>query len=316
MTTTKQDLKADQGRLVDLIKREFGPGVREINAAWVGDITYIPTWEGTLYLATVIDLESRRVVGYSMADHLRTELVADALEHGLRDPPAPTARGHLPRRQGLPVHQRRLRRPRSGARCPLVVQPHRPVLDNSVAESFFATLKDELIYRRPWPTRRAARAAIFEFIEIFYNRQRLHSALGYLSPADYETIRHTPPPRRHDHHNQPVRKAGQPQTVLTEGCDAHEAFGRAANGAPLKGRTERHATDGDPSTGTPFTCVHLALGPPPERSSASSQKAQPPGSPMLMESHTGEGPLGHVGSSPAMSARSTGSSPSIGGSPP
>ena len=191
VTTTKQDPNADEGRLVDLIKREFGPGVREINTAWVGDISYIPTWEGTLYLATVIDLASRRVVGYSMPDHLRTELVADALNMACdrRRPPAGVIfhadRGcqytsgvyaALARERGL-----RLSFSRTG-QC----------WDNSVAESFFATLKDELIYRRAWPTRQAARAAIFEFIEIFYNRHRLHSSLGYLSPADYETIRHTP----------------------------------------------------------------------------------------------------------------------------
>jgi len=191
VTTTKQDPKADQGRLVDLIKREFGPGVREINTAWVGDVSYIPTWEGTLYLATVIDLASRRVVGYSMADHQRTELVADALNMACdrRRPPA-----------GVIFHADRGCQYTSGAYAALARERGVRLSfsrtgqcwDNAVAESFFATLKDELIYRRAWPTREAARAAIFEFIEIFYNRHRLHSSLDYLSPADYEAIRHAP----------------------------------------------------------------------------------------------------------------------------
>ena len=191
VTTTKQDPKADEGRLVDLIRREFGPGVREINAAWVGDITYIPTWEGTLFLATVIDLESRRVVGYSMADHLRTELVADALNMAC-DQRRPTP--------GVIFHSDRGCQYTSGAYAALAqdrgvrlsFSRTGQCWDNAVAESFFGTLKDELIYRRAWPTRQAARAAIFEFIEVFYNRRRLHSALGYLSPADYEAIHHTP----------------------------------------------------------------------------------------------------------------------------
>jgi len=191
VTTTKQDPNADEGRLVDLIKREFGPGVREINTAWVGDISYIPTWEGTLYLATVIDLASRRVVGYSMADHLRTELVADALNMACdrRRPPA-----------GVIFHADRGCQYTSGAYAALARERGVRLSfsrtgqcwDNSVAESFFATLKDELIYRRAWPTRQAARAAIFEFIEIFYNRHRLHSSIDYLSPADYEAIHHNP----------------------------------------------------------------------------------------------------------------------------
>lgn len=191
VTTTKQDPKTDEGRLVDLIKREFGPGVREINAAWVGDITYIPTWEGTLFLATVIDLESRRVVGYSMADHLRTELVADALTMACdRRRPPPGVIFHSDRGCQYTSAAYAALAEERGVR--LSFSRTGQCWDNSVAESFFATLKDELIYRRAWPTRQAARAAIFEFIEIFYNRHRLHSSLGYLSPADYETIRHNP----------------------------------------------------------------------------------------------------------------------------
>ena len=170
---------------IDLIKRSFGAGTIEINRAWCGDITYVRTWEGWLYVATVIDIASRRVVGWAMADHMRTELVADALRMALeqRHPDA-----------GLIFHSDRGCQYTSDEYGKLL--DHHGILqslsrpgqcwDNAVAESFFATLKLELIYRHAWPTRAAARRAIFEFIEVFYNQQRLHSAIGYQSPARYE----------------------------------------------------------------------------------------------------------------------------------
>lgn len=192
--TTKADPAADHGQLVDLLRRHFGPDVTEINTAWCGDITYIPTWQGWLYLATVIDLGSRRVVGYAMADHMRTGLVTDALTMALdrRRPPP-----------GLIFHADRGCQYTSAAIAALAADHHvrlsfsrpRQCWDNAVAESFFATLKDELIHRRAWPTRAAARAAIFEYIEIFYNRQRLHSTLGMRSPADYEAIHRPAAPK-------------------------------------------------------------------------------------------------------------------------
>lgn len=170
---------------VDLIKRSFKPGAIEINRAWCGDITYVRTWEGWLYVATVIDIASRRVVGWAMADHMRTELVADAMRMALehRHPDA-----------GLIFHTDRGCQYTSGDFRELLdangVQQSlsRPAQcwDNAVAESFFATLKLELIYQHAWPTRAAARHAIFEFIEVFYNQQRLHSSLNYQSPATYE----------------------------------------------------------------------------------------------------------------------------------
>ncbi len=169
---------------IDLIKRSFGATI-EINRAWCGDITYVRTWEGWLYVATVIDIASRRVVGYAMADHMRTELVADALRMAL-DHRRPDA--------GLIFHSDRGCQYTSEEFGKLldannVVQSLSRVgqcWDNAVAESFFATLKLELIYCNVWPTRAAARRAIKEFIEIFYNYQRLHSAIGYQSPARYE----------------------------------------------------------------------------------------------------------------------------------
>lgn len=170
---------------IDLIQRSFGAGTIEINRAWCGDITYVRTWEGWLYLATVIDIASRRVVGWAMADHMRTELVADAMRMALE---------HRRPEAGLIFHSDRGCQYTSAAFGDLldaagVVQSLSRVgqcWDNAVAESFFATLKLELIYQNVWPTRAAARRAITEFIEIFYNYERIHSAIGYQSPARYE----------------------------------------------------------------------------------------------------------------------------------
>jgi transposase InsO family protein len=177
---------------VDLVKRTFGPGTVELDRIYVGDITYVWTWEGWLYLATVLDLASRRVVGWAMADHMRAELACDALRMAIENRrPGPGAIFHSDRGTQytateftdlLADHQmtQSLARPRQ---C----------WDNAVAESWFATLKLELIDRQSWATRAQARHAIFEFIEVFYNRQRLHSSLDYLTPAEYEaTIHHQP----------------------------------------------------------------------------------------------------------------------------
>lgn len=172
-------------RAADLLKRDFAPTSHGLDAAWCSDISYVRTWEGWTYVATVIDLSSRRVVGLAMADHLRTSLVSEALEMALaqRRPEA-----------GLVFHSDRGSQYTSGefrellARHKIVQSLSRPgqCWDNAVAESFFSTLKEELVYRGSWPTRAAARRAIFEYVEVFYNRQRMHSALGYLSPVDYE----------------------------------------------------------------------------------------------------------------------------------
>ncbi len=170
---------------VDLVKRVFGPGTIEVNRLWCGDISFIRTWEGWLYLATVIDVASRRVVGWAMADHMRTELVTDALQMAL---------DHRRPDPGLIFHSDRGCQYTSENFATLlesngIVQSlSRPgqCWDNAVAESFFATLKTELIHRHAWPTRAYARRAIFDFIETWYNRRRLHSSLGYRSPAEYE----------------------------------------------------------------------------------------------------------------------------------
>lgn len=174
---------------VDLVKRAFGPGTVELDRIYVGDITYIWTWEGWLYLATVIDLSSRRVVGWAMADHMRAELVCDALRMAIG------ARRPAP---GLIFHSDRGTQYNSAEHRQLLDDNHiiqslsrpRQCWDNAVAEAWFGTLKAELIDRRSWATRAQARRAVFEFIEVFYNRTRLHSSLGYLAPAEYEAKIH------------------------------------------------------------------------------------------------------------------------------
>jgi len=169
----------------DLVRRAFAPAALALDRVWVGDITYLRTWEGWCYLATVIDLASRRVVGFAMADHMRTSLVADALRMALAARrPAPGLIFHTDR--GSQYTSAEFGRLLGAHGVVQSLSRPRQCWDNAVAESFFATLKIELVYRSTWPTRGAVRRAIFEFIEVFYNRRRLHSALGYWSPAEYE----------------------------------------------------------------------------------------------------------------------------------
>ena len=166
----------------DLVKRDFvaaGP-----NRLWVADITYIPTWAGFLYLAVVVDAWSRRVVGWSMATHLRSELVLEALNMALwqRRPKAVVHHSD----QGTQYTSIAF-----GLRCQEVgVRPSMAsagdCFDNALCESFFATLECELLDRRRFRTQAEAKMAIFEFIEGWYNPHRRHSALDYESPISYE----------------------------------------------------------------------------------------------------------------------------------
>jgi putative transposase len=168
----------------DRIRRDFTSDASKLNTRWCGDITDIPAWEGWLYLATVIDIASRRVVGYALADHLRTEPISDALSSAVaaRDP-----------EPGIIFHSDRGCRHTSAAyaapagECEVTLSVGRTgqCWDNALAESFFSSLKGELIDTRAWPTRAGARRAVVEYTA-WYNGTPLHSALGHQSPADYE----------------------------------------------------------------------------------------------------------------------------------
>jgi transposase InsO family protein len=165
----------------DLIRRDFSaerPGVR-----LVGDITYLRTGEGWLYLATVIDLATRMVVGWQTAAHLRTNLVVDALAMAIRHGHVrPEAVFHADR--GCQYTSADFSRFCTGNQIRTSVGRTGVCWDNAAAESFFATLKNEMYHRQRFDSRARARFAVAEYIEIFYNRQRLHSALDYRTPAE------------------------------------------------------------------------------------------------------------------------------------
>jgi len=167
----------------DLVARDFT--APEPDRLWVADISYIPTGEGWLYLATILDCCSRRIVGWSMNVHLRTELVVDALEMATtRRRPAPGLVHHSD--QGSQYVSLAFTRRMGQAEIAASMGAVGTAYDNAAAESLFATIKRELVHRHRFPTRDAARTAIFEFIEVFYNRRRLHSSIGYLSPEAFE----------------------------------------------------------------------------------------------------------------------------------
>jgi putative transposase len=168
----------------DLIRRDFTADAARINSRWCGDITYVPTWEGWLYLATVIDIASRRVVGFAMADHLRTELVADALTNAVAARnPATGVVFHSDR--GCQYTSTQFAKLAKDCAVTLSVGRTGQCWDNALAESFFASLKGECLDHQPWPTRAAARRAIVDYIG-WFNGTRLHSALGYLTPNEFE----------------------------------------------------------------------------------------------------------------------------------
>jgi len=169
----------------NLVARQFDVHGVALNQVWVADITYVPTREGFLYLATVLDLASRRCVGWAMQDTMEVDLVLSALRmaRAARRPAA-----------GLIHHSDRGSQYASGAyRTELAAHGMRASMsakgdcyDNAVAESFFATLEFELIMRNNWTSKADARRAIFRYIETWYNPRRRHSTLGYISPAEYE----------------------------------------------------------------------------------------------------------------------------------
>ena len=167
----------------NVLDRQFG--AQAPDRKWAVDITYVPTGEGWLYLAGVIDLCSRKVVGWSMADHMRTGLVADALSMALaRRRPGAGLLHHSDRGVQYASEDYQHLLQSHGIECSM--SGRGDCYDNAVMESFWGTLKTELVNHERYETREQARASIFEYIEVFYNRTRLHSSLGYLSPEQFE----------------------------------------------------------------------------------------------------------------------------------
>jgi putative transposase len=160
------------------------------NRVWCGDITYVRTDEGWLYLAVLLDLGSRMVVGWAMRESLEAELSVAALRMALaRRRPAPGLLHHTDR--GVQYAAAEYRELLAAQQITASMSRRANCYDNAVAESFFATLRWELLNRHHWPTHAAVRSAIFEYIEVWYNRQRRHSALGYLSPLQFEQQLHS-----------------------------------------------------------------------------------------------------------------------------
>ncbi len=176
---------SNHGRPVaeNVLDRQFDPAAP--NEAWVADITYIPTREGWLYLAAVEDLYSRMVVGWAMAARMTSRLVVDALGMAVhRRLPGAELVAHSDRgSQYASEHYQQLL---AGHGITCSMSRRGDCWDNAPMESFFASLKKELVHHEDYPTREDAQASIFEYIEVFYNRQRRHSKLGFQSPAEYE----------------------------------------------------------------------------------------------------------------------------------
>jgi putative transposase len=180
-TTTIAD--RDAAPAPDLVDRDFtAPGPDRL---WVADITYLPTRAGFCYLAAITDAFSRRVVGWSMATHMRTELITAALDMAVaRRCPAPGLVHHSDR--GVQYTSLAFGRRLAEAGIAASMGSRGDCYDNAMAESFFATLEKELINRSDWRNETEARAAVFEYIEVFYNRVRRHSSIGDISPAEFE----------------------------------------------------------------------------------------------------------------------------------
>jgi putative transposase len=167
----------------DLIRRRFTAA--RANTRWCGDITYVRTWDGWAYVATVIDLYSRAIVGYAVADHMRTSLVTDALDMAIKNrQPGPRVIFHSDRgtqytSKDFARYCRKNKIRRSLGRTGICY-------DNAVSESTFATYKKELIHTRPWPDLKTLKTETIDWIENYFNTIRRHSTLGYLTPQEYE----------------------------------------------------------------------------------------------------------------------------------
>jgi len=167
----------------NLLKQDFD--IKEPNKVWMADITYIATFEGWLYLASVIDLGSRRIKGWAMNNRITKELVLDALKMAIcNQPEAEGIIHHSDRGSQYASHEYQKMLKDNGLICSMNRKGN--CWDNAPMESFFHTLKTEWVYRFKYKTRQEAKASLFDYIEIFYNRQRRHSALQYMSPCQYE----------------------------------------------------------------------------------------------------------------------------------
>jgi transposase InsO family protein len=173
----------------NLLNRQYQvESVAGLNRAWAGDITYVPTAQGWLYVAVVLDLKSRKVIGWSMKDTLEQALVHEALEMAVgRRLSAEASEAllfHSDRGSQYAAHAYQERLQERGIVCSMSRRGN--CWDNAVVESFFATLKKEEVHREDYLTHEQAKASLFYYIEVFYNRKRRHSSLGYISPHDYE----------------------------------------------------------------------------------------------------------------------------------
>ena len=183
---TTNRVALQQAAAPDLVGRNFAS--EQPDRLWVADITYVRSKEGFVYLAFILDACSRKVVGWSMATHLRSELVIDALQMAIaRRKPSPGLVHHSDR--GVQYTSLSFGKTLEDEGLLPSMGRAGSAYDNALAESFVATLKTELLYRSSWPSRQVVRTAIFEYIEGFYNTRRRHSALGYLSPAEFEEVR-------------------------------------------------------------------------------------------------------------------------------
>ena len=180
------DSRHDHPIAPNLLERRFAAD--HPDTVWLADISYIPTGEGWLYLAAIKDMATREIIGWSMADHLGADLACDALLMAIRRRQPP--RGlihHADRGVQYASEPYQAILARHGFRCSMSRRGN--CLDNAPMESFFGSLKNELVHRATFPTREAARRAIFDYVEAFHNRRRRHSALGFLTPAQaYEQM--------------------------------------------------------------------------------------------------------------------------------
>jgi transposase InsO family protein len=179
------DSNHDEAIAPNVLSRDFVAG--KPNEKWATDITYIWTAEGWLYLAVVMDLYSRRIVGWSTAEHMETSLCLDALSMAIKSRTNVKGMIHHSDR-GVQYASKAYRKELKSQKIECSMSRRGNCWDNAVAESFFGTFKNELIYRKPWLDRESVRDAISEYIEVFYNRIRRHSTIGNISPAKFEEM--------------------------------------------------------------------------------------------------------------------------------